>query len=109
MTGAETRASRLLRAPQQGTPSENVDKCEELFQESKTYCNRCRCRFLLLFECVDDGVDRVIEQAGSFLTRGYEIRRSVAMALAERSLTPLISACQMRCYISDYWCDGHQP
>ena len=57
-----------------------ADKCDKLFQAGKTHCNRCRSRFLLLLECPDDGVDRIIEQAGSFLTRGYEIRRSVAMA-----------------------------
>jgi hypothetical protein len=101
MTGAETRASRLLRAPQQGTPSENADQCDELFQNGKTHGNRSRSRFLLLLESVDDSVDRIIEQVSSFLTRGCEIRRSVAMAKVERSPTPSISACHMRCYIAD--------
>ena len=80
MTGAETRASRSLRAPQRGMPSENADKYDELFRKGKTYSNRCRSVSLLLLKCADDGVDRIIEQAGSILTRGYKIRRSVAIA-----------------------------
>ena len=29
---------------------------------------------LLLFECIDDGLDGITKQRGSFFTRGYEIR-----------------------------------
>ena len=69
-----------MRASQQGTPSGGADKCDDLFQEGKTHCNWCHNRFLLLFECTNDGINRIIKKAGSFLTRGYEIKQSVVMA-----------------------------
>ena len=61
-------------------PSENEDKRDELIPRGKAHCNRRRCRFLLLFECTDDGINRLIKQAGGFYTGVYNIRRPDMMA-----------------------------
>ena len=34
----------------------------------KTHSNRRRSKFLLFLESADDGVERIVEQAGGFLT-----------------------------------------
>lgn len=40
----------------------------------ETHSDRRRRKSLLLLECIDDGVDRIVDQSGGFLTREYEIR-----------------------------------
>ena len=70
MSGAETRPSRSLITPQQGMPSENGDKYDRLFHElAETHNDRNRRRFYLLLECINDGVDRIVEQTGGFCTK----------------------------------------
>ena len=68
----------------------------ELFKElAETHSDRHRRKFLLLFECIDDGVDRVIEQTRGFLTSRYEVRRSAVVAWVERNPTLTTSTSQM--------------
>ena len=48
--------------------SEVAGKCGELYNETEAHSDRHCSRFLLLLECVDDGVDGLAEQAGGFFT-----------------------------------------
>ena len=67
-----------MKTPRQGTPSENrnnVKYTESLRELVEAHSNPGLRSFLLLLECVENGVDRVIEQISSLFAKQFRISR----------------------------------